>query len=242
MQNLKIALFIISLLTGSLFVPAFAAAQTASTTETTTTTAPDTAAQVQALLAQIRALQEQLKTILASSTPKWKTDNATWPMGSSTVPWVGGPNNMHPCMNIERTLTVGSRGEDVREIQKHLIEKGLLMGTTTGFYGVMTQKAMREYQERLGVASSSTGIVGPATRMFFKRGCSGKNEGDERGRGLGGKIKDILASTTERIKLERRPCVASTTVGSIVPCRGDDDGPHGNEGWDGRGPGGPGRN
>ena len=58
-------------------------------------------------------------------------------------------------------LDIGSRGENVRKVQKRLIEWGYLSGSADGAYGAKTQAAVKQFQRRYGIAAD--GRVGPAT-------------------------------------------------------------------------------
>ncbi|MES2315072.1 MAG: peptidoglycan-binding domain-containing protein [Patescibacteria group bacterium] len=65
-----------------------------------------------------------------------------------------------------RDLTVGSRGDDVSDLQGFLGEQGYLampVGVPFGYFGSLTQSALKNYQASIGV--SSTGYYGPITRM-----------------------------------------------------------------------------
>ncbi len=94
-------------------------------------------------------------------------------VSTSTPPSWGGDRS--GCITLMRDLHEGSRGEDVRELQKELAKDASLgfTGTTTGFFGPMTAKAMKRFQEKNGIASSTraTGSVGPMTRGFFESQC-----------------------------------------------------------------------
>jgi peptidoglycan hydrolase-like protein with peptidoglycan-binding domain len=120
--------------------------------DTATSTAPN--AQIQALMDQIKGLQQQLMTLLQAR----KGDKAT-----TTPPVIG-------CRPIVRALMVGMRGDDVKDFQDQLIHDGLLTGTSTGFFGEMTRDAVKRWQERNGVGTS-TGAVGPLTRDIFNKRC-----------------------------------------------------------------------
>ena len=58
------------------------------------------------------------------------------------------------------TLTVGSKGEDVRKLQAVLIELGLLSGEPDGHFGNYTAGAVKEMQRRYGM--EQTGIADQA--------------------------------------------------------------------------------
>ncbi len=63
------------------------------------------------------------------------------------------------------TRDASSNGE-VSIVQDFLIDKGLLTGSPTGFYGRMTVTAVKSYQASKGV--SQTGNVGPLTRALIQ--------------------------------------------------------------------------
>ncbi|HUO50201.1 MAG TPA: DUF5666 domain-containing protein [Candidatus Paceibacterota bacterium] len=150
--------------------PAFALAQSASTSVGVTT---DVQAQIQALLSQIQALQQQVKMLIASSTMPAMHDMEHM-MASSTTSMMG-----HPCVAISRDLSIGSEGDDVRQLQDILAQdpEDGFTASSTGVFGPLTAKAMMHFQMRMGIASSSTGFVGPLTRNFFKEHCGGSDNG-----------------------------------------------------------------
>ncbi len=187
------------LLTGfivaSAMIPLFASAQ-----------ATDVQSQIQSLLSQIQALQQQIKTLLASST-NTEPIGISPTQGSSTPPWEGViRNGMMPpgqigkmaCITLNRNLGIGSHGDDVKNLQQMLQQdpESNFHGSATGFFGPMTAKAMMMYQMHMGIASSSTGEVGPMTRSFLERQCGkgltgGMNAGSNdmmRGPGVSGTI------------------------------------------------------
>ncbi len=65
--------------------------------------------------------------------------------------------------SITRTLAIGSRGDDVRELQKFLSQFPDLYPEKlqTGFYGPLTAAAVRKFQERHGI--EAVGNIGPKT-------------------------------------------------------------------------------
>lgn len=93
------------------------------------------------------------------------------------------------CIRILRDLGPGSRGDDVKDLQHMLAEdaENGFVGTTTGYYGPMTMKAMMRFQLRNGIASTTIGTVGPLTRGFFERTC---------GKGLLKKTREGFGTTT----------------------------------------------
>jgi len=69
-----------------------------------------------------------------------------------------------------RDLTLGSAGDDVTALQSFLITKesgaqaeALAKAGATGYFGPLTQRALAEYQEEIGIAPAS-GYYGPLTR------------------------------------------------------------------------------
>ncbi|MEK7129158.1 MAG: peptidoglycan-binding protein [Patescibacteria group bacterium] len=64
-------------------------------------------------------------------------------------------------------MQFGSRGKDVTELQKLLIAQGFLNAEATGYFGKLTEAAVKSYQTKNGI--SSIGIVGPATRASLNK-------------------------------------------------------------------------
>ncbi|CAN5127457.1 hypothetical protein BH11PAT3_BH11PAT3_2450 [soil metagenome] len=94
-------------------------------------------------------------------------------MGTSTSYMKKGDMNRSMCAPIARNLGLGSRGEDVKELQKMLAtDPTLFNASSTGFFGKETARAMMMFQMKNGIATSTTGDVGPKTREFFKRQCA----------------------------------------------------------------------
>lgn len=58
-------------------------------------------------------------------------------------------------------LRKGSRGSQVTELQTKLIKAGYLKSPATGYYGDLTEQAVRNFQSRNGLKAD--GIVGPRT-------------------------------------------------------------------------------
>lgn len=77
-----------------------------------------------------------------------------------------------------RNLSVGSHGTDVVELQTFLIAQGdLSSGLNTGYFGRLTEAAVKSWQAKNGVVSSGTaattgyGAVGPRTRAKIASVC-----------------------------------------------------------------------
>lgn len=60
---------------------------------------------------------------------------------------------------------IGSRGEEVRRIQKKLKELGFYNGSIDGIYGSATQRAVKRFQASVGITSD--GIAGSKTLLYL---------------------------------------------------------------------------
>ena len=73
--------------------------------------------------------------------------------------------------NFAKNLSFGMSGEDVIELQNILIAEGFLkLSEPTGFFGRVTETAVKAYQTAHGL--EAVGIVGPLTRAFLNKGVS----------------------------------------------------------------------
>ncbi|MFC7371135.1 peptidoglycan-binding protein [Fictibacillus iocasae] len=61
----------------------------------------------------------------------------------------------------DQTLTLGTSHPDVKELQKQLKEKGYFHEETTNYFGPVTQKALKEFQQKNGLTAD--GIAGKQT-------------------------------------------------------------------------------
>lgn len=85
--------------------------------------------------------------------------------------------------STETLSRVGSRGEEVRQVQRKLRELGLYSGSVDGVYGTGTQKAVKQFQKNCGLTAD--GIAGPKTLLYLgitgstsSGGTSGYNSSD----------------------------------------------------------------
>ena len=67
--------------------------------------------------------------------------------------------------NTQTLSSIGSRGQEVRQIQNKLKELGLYKGSVDGVYGTATQKAVRQFQKNCGITAD--GIAGPKTLKYL---------------------------------------------------------------------------
>ena len=68
---------------------------------------------------------------------------------------------------------LGSRGQEVRQIQSKLRELGLYSGSIDGIYGTATQKAVRQFQKNCGLTVD--GIAGRKTLLYLGLGSGGSS-------------------------------------------------------------------
>ena len=133
----KIVLAIILLLSVAILTPSNSVfAQTA------TSTTAQLQELVNKLLAQVAALQEQMAKIKTQQQEAMQTIS-----------------------EITSTLKEGDAGENVRTLQALLAADSTIYpeGLITGFYGPLTTKAIRKFQEKHGF--EKVGFIGPKTKL-----------------------------------------------------------------------------
>jgi hypothetical protein len=104
----------------------------------------------------ITVTASQVVTPTSTSTP-----TPTPAPASTTTPGVTMPKG--PVHVFAIFLKIGSRGQEVIELQKILIKKKFLTGDATGYYGALTEAAVKKYQKAHGI--ELLGVVGPSTRL-----------------------------------------------------------------------------
>ena len=126
-------------------------------------TVEDIKAQIQGILERIEALKAQ---VLAGGTGSATSSTSALPAGL-------------PCLSLARALSLGSRGDDVRELQKFLIAAKLLAGdSATGYFGPLTEASIQRFQALQNLVSSGDaattgfGFVGPKTREAILKSCA----------------------------------------------------------------------
>jgi peptidoglycan hydrolase-like protein with peptidoglycan-binding domain len=65
------------------------------------------------------------------------------------------------------TMQIGSQSAEVTELQKRLTAEGLYTAQITGYFGILTQAAVKAYQILHGI--DPVGIVGPLTRAALNK-------------------------------------------------------------------------
>lgn len=115
-----------------------------------------------ALLSQIQVLENQLaqlRAILVSRTGTNQYQQYSYdPYGGYDYGYVAGISTY----KFYNSLSLGSSGTDVVELQKRLAAEGFYGGAITGYFGTSTYSAVVQYQQTHGI--NPIGIVGPATR------------------------------------------------------------------------------
>ena len=105
-------------------------------------------------------------------------------------------------LTIDRLLNKGTKGNDVKQMQKVLKQLGYELGNfgenkdgIDGVFGSVTQAAVRAFQE----ANSLTvdGIVGPETLKALEAATSELNKTADAAEGLNGTIEDLISNITE---------------------------------------------
>lgn len=106
--------------------------------------------QIAALLQQVQSLQAQLAAL---------------------------QGELENIIQLTRTLSLGISGDDITELQKLLAEDPDLYpeGLVTGYFGPLTERAVRRLQERFGI--DQVGIVGPITRSTLNKLFKNRGKG-----------------------------------------------------------------
>ena len=84
-------------------------------------------------------------------------------LGSSEVTISSGSSSF----KFTHYLSVGSTGNEVRELQKRLTAEGVYSGSITGYFGSLTKAAVKKYQAKYVI--NQLGVVGPATRVQLNK-------------------------------------------------------------------------
>ena len=116
------------------------------------------------------------------------------------------------CISLTRNLTVGSTGQDVKQLQIFLAGKGFLTSQPTGYFGFGTRKAVSKWQVSVGLSPAS-GYVGALTRSMIKSvSCSGATA-DVKPMALNA-ITPFVSTSTGSVSV-------TNTNASKGPCTGD---------------------
>ena len=181
-------------------------------TQTTTSgsSAADLQAQVQALLNKVTQLQQQL-------------GGAGTTAGSSGT--TGATATAATCPNIGRVLKKGSSGADVSRLQQFLATDPSVYpeGTVSGYYGALTEAAVKRWQVKYNVVSSGTpettgyGVVGPRTAAAIALLCSGGGGAGGLGATVGGfiQVSPIGGNAPLTVNVQATVNTTNSCVGTI---------------------------
>jgi peptidoglycan hydrolase-like protein with peptidoglycan-binding domain len=95
---------------------------------------------------------------------------------TATATSASSPVAVSACAPFARSLSIGATGSDVTNLQSYLAAQGYLKVSPTGYFGVLTQAAVANWQASGSVAvkgSAGSGIFGPLSRAYFLRSCGG---------------------------------------------------------------------
>lgn len=128
-------------------------------------------AQIDSLLKLVLDLQNRVRA-LGGESP------ATPPTSIATTGLLL-PSDYDVCIRpITRTLARGSQGDDVLALQEFLRAYAAYTGELGGYFGELTERAVREYQTTQGIITSGYpettgfGVVGPRTRLSITTFCN----------------------------------------------------------------------
>ena len=134
---------------------------------------------------QVKAVVSLLESFNADQTTLMRVNKALRGEGSlhasSTVLKQRPEMGVRPlCELLKRELRRGSRGDDVRELQKILAQDKEVYaeGEVTGYFGERTEAAVKRLQAKLGIVSSGEptstgyGMVGAKTRAALIARCA----------------------------------------------------------------------
>ncbi len=128
---------------------------------------------------------EKIKMRLSTTTDQGGHGHKATTTASTTPHMAPGQVAKMACIALTRNLGPGTKGDDVKKLQELLAadpDNGFTAGAT-GFFGPLTARAMAHFQMKHGIASTTTGNVGPLTRAFFHRSCGlglgNKGEGEQ---------------------------------------------------------------
>jgi peptidoglycan hydrolase-like protein with peptidoglycan-binding domain len=117
----------------------------------------------------IDELQQQIKDLL-SKVASLQTQVRLQSTSSSSVTMPQASANARICTLINRNLSRGYSGDDVRGLQEFLTTQGFLNASATGYFGPATASALAKWQSQNGV--SAIGSFGPLSRERIKKWCN----------------------------------------------------------------------
>jgi hypothetical protein len=108
--------------------------------------------------------------VLVTQATNTSNTSATTPAPSTPATTSALPSTASAAakFTFTKTLTIGSKGTEVTELQKRLVTLGYLKAVATGQYGSLTSAAVKKFQAAKKILQ--TGSVGPATRAALNSG------------------------------------------------------------------------
>jgi len=110
------------------------------------------------LATQLQALKNQLAQLQGQAAGN----------GSGSGSTGGGASANVPAYTFTTFLSIGSQGAAVTALQQRLVADGFLSSAPTGYYGALTEAAVKKYQAAHGL--DAKGYVGPGTRAALNAG------------------------------------------------------------------------
>jgi len=113
----------------------------------------------------------------------------------------------------DRTLSQGSRGPEVTELQKKLVSLGYVVGNVDGIYGPKTKAAVTRFQKERGLKVD--GIAGPQTIKELKL-LTGEST-NAAGKTVGPKNVDInLLARCVSAEARGEPYIGQVAVAAVI--------------------------
>ncbi len=136
-------------------------------------------ASASSLLSAIQSIQNQLSQIVTQVQSMANTLSRLAASMGTRAPALNNLNanptttattstSASPAYTFTEFLNIGSQDAEVTALQEKLSSRGFYSGTITGFYGPLTESAVKAYQTAHGI--EATGYVGPNTRMALNIG------------------------------------------------------------------------
>lgn len=151
-------------------------------------TRDDLGQQVQTLLQQAAALQQQMST--ASTSALFNLPSTTLQSVSQNTPTTTNnptitPTSRSACPVFSGGLGIGSHGLDVAALQGFLSDDSDVYpnGKVTGYFGPLTEQAVQRFQAKFNIVTSGDpsstgfGFVGARTRAAISAMCGGYTSG-----------------------------------------------------------------
>ncbi len=140
-----------------------------------------------------------------SSSSSSSDDSSTSTTGTVTTTSTGGEVLGASTYNFSASLSYGATGADINALQQVLIDAGYLkIAAPTGWFGPMTQAAVKLYQQRHGIPA--TGFVGPLTLAALNLGTTPTMSDEQRSL-----IKVQIDSLLKEVQSLQLQLSASTT-------------------------------